>query len=90
MAALGRGAGRGGARRAEGGAAARAAVRLAPADGGCPVPLPPGETLLGRGPLLGVSEGAREAEGTGGEQPPAGAALPRLGLLLGGRGAERW
>lgn len=41
-----------------------AAVRLAPADGGCPVPLPPGETLLGRGPLLGVSEGAREAEGS--------------------------
>uniref|UniRef100_A0A8C3BY88 Aprataxin and PNKP like factor n=1 Tax=Cairina moschata TaxID=8855 RepID=A0A8C3BY88_CAIMO len=48
------GAGRGGARRAEGGAPAMAAVRLAPADGGCPVPLPPGETLLGRGPLLGI------------------------------------
>uniref|UniRef100_A0A8C8SNZ4 Aprataxin and PNKP like factor n=1 Tax=Pelusios castaneus TaxID=367368 RepID=A0A8C8SNZ4_9SAUR len=27
---------------------------LAPADGGCPVPLPPGHTVLGRGPLLGV------------------------------------
>lgn len=34
-----------------------AGVRLAPCDGGCPVALPPGETLLGRGPLLGVSEG---------------------------------
>ncbi|XP_068531748.1 aprataxin and PNK-like factor isoform X2 [Anas acuta] len=33
-----------------------AAVRLAPADGGCPVPLPPGETLLGRGPLLGITD----------------------------------
>lgn len=34
-----------------------AGVRLAPCDGGCPVALPPGETLLGRGPLLGVSAG---------------------------------
>nr|XP_047916950.1 aprataxin and PNK-like factor isoform X1 [Anser cygnoides] len=33
-----------------------AGVRLAPADGGCPVPLPPGETLLGRGPLLGITD----------------------------------
>ncbi|NXC39405.1 APLF factor, partial [Penelope pileata] len=33
-----------------------AGVRLAPADGGCPVALPPGETLLGRGPLLGITD----------------------------------
>lgn len=33
-----------------------AGVRLAPCDGGCPVALPPGETLLGRGPLLGITD----------------------------------
>ncbi|XP_062427386.1 aprataxin and PNK-like factor isoform X2 [Rhea pennata] len=33
-----------------------AAVRLAPADGGCSVALPPGETVLGRGPLLGITD----------------------------------
>ncbi|NXK45401.1 APLF factor, partial [Chauna torquata] len=33
-----------------------AGVRLAPLDGGCPVALPPGETLLGRGPLLGITD----------------------------------
>ncbi|XP_068796853.1 aprataxin and PNK-like factor isoform X3 [Struthio camelus] len=33
-----------------------AGVRLAPADGGCPVALPPGETVLGRGPLLGITD----------------------------------
>ncbi|XP_067421379.1 aprataxin and PNK-like factor isoform X2 [Emydura macquarii macquarii] len=29
---------------------------LAPADGGCPVALPPGQTVLGRGPLLGITD----------------------------------
>uniref|UniRef100_A0A8B9PXJ0 Aprataxin and PNK-like factor n=1 Tax=Apteryx owenii TaxID=8824 RepID=A0A8B9PXJ0_APTOW len=33
-----------------------AGVRLAPADGGCAVALPPGETVLGRGPLLGITD----------------------------------
>uniref|UniRef100_A0A8C7A5D6 Aprataxin and PNK-like factor n=1 Tax=Nothoprocta perdicaria TaxID=30464 RepID=A0A8C7A5D6_NOTPE len=33
-----------------------AGVRLAPADGGCPVALPPGESVLGRGPLLGITD----------------------------------
>lgn len=47
----------GGAERCEGAQLGMAGVRLAPCDGGCPVALPPGETLLGRGPLLGVSEG---------------------------------
>lgn len=29
--------------------------QLAPVDGGCPLPLPLGETVLGRGSFLGVS-----------------------------------
>ncbi|XP_074845545.1 aprataxin and PNK-like factor [Carettochelys insculpta] len=29
---------------------------LAPADGGCTVALPPGQTVLGRGPLLGITD----------------------------------
>nr|XP_028577888.1 aprataxin and PNK-like factor isoform X1 [Podarcis muralis] len=29
---------------------------LAPADGGCPVVLPPGETVIGRGALLGITD----------------------------------
>nr|XP_042702794.1 aprataxin and PNK-like factor isoform X3 [Chrysemys picta bellii] len=29
---------------------------LAPADGGCPVALQPGQTVLGRGPLLGITD----------------------------------
>uniref|UniRef100_A0A3B4WYN8 PNK FHA domain-containing protein n=1 Tax=Seriola lalandi dorsalis TaxID=1841481 RepID=A0A3B4WYN8_SERLL len=29
---------------------------LVPVDGGAPVHLPPGETVLGRGPLLGVND----------------------------------
>uniref|UniRef100_G1MYY8 Aprataxin and PNK-like factor n=1 Tax=Meleagris gallopavo TaxID=9103 RepID=G1MYY8_MELGA len=33
-----------------------AGVRLVPCDGGCPVALPPGETLLGRGPLLSITD----------------------------------
>uniref|UniRef100_A0A8D0GGY9 Aprataxin and PNK-like factor n=1 Tax=Sphenodon punctatus TaxID=8508 RepID=A0A8D0GGY9_SPHPU len=33
-----------------------AGFQLAPADGGCPVPLPPGETVIGRGPLLGITD----------------------------------
>ncbi|NXJ09243.1 APLF factor, partial [Odontophorus gujanensis] len=33
-----------------------AGVRLQPRDGGRPVALPPGETLLGRGPLLGITD----------------------------------
>ncbi|OXB63731.1 hypothetical protein ASZ78_003128 [Callipepla squamata] len=33
-----------------------AGVRLQPRDGGRPVALPPGQTLLGRGPLLGITD----------------------------------
>ncbi|XP_025966286.2 aprataxin and PNK-like factor isoform X2 [Dromaius novaehollandiae] len=33
-----------------------AGVRLVPADGGCAVALPPGETVLGRGPVLGITD----------------------------------
>ncbi|KYO23705.1 aprataxin and PNK-like factor isoform B [Alligator mississippiensis] len=30
--------------------------QLVPADGGCPVTLPRGETVIGRGPLLGITD----------------------------------
>ncbi|XP_048357356.1 aprataxin and PNK-like factor isoform X2 [Sphaerodactylus townsendi] len=39
-----------------GGPTVMSGFKVAPVDGGCPVALPLGETVIGRGPLLGISD----------------------------------
>ncbi|XP_077173994.1 aprataxin and PNK-like factor isoform X2 [Paroedura picta] len=39
-----------------GGPGAMSGFQVAPVEGGCPVALPPGETVIGRGPLLGITD----------------------------------